>query len=229
MHHCELNVAFVVNQLGSKSVGKTANTVLCAAVRGLQRNTSICECRSDLDNRATIPWLHETKRSHRPINGSEVSNLGHPPVFFGIHLLKRRENRHHGIVDPNVNRTELVFNLKSCGIHLFVVGHVGRDYQGTAAKPFYVRAAAFQSGRTARQQGDMRAVLCKLARRRSSDACGRTGNDNNTCFFDHAKLKCNWLAKIPTCTAALLTFAVCPAGFRFICSTSVRCGSTRHR
>ena len=183
--HCEMDIAVVMNQLASKSVRKTTKPVLCAAISALKRNAAIGERRSDLDDRAVVPRLHHPESGHRAVDASEIRNFGDSLELFRIHLLEWREHRHHRIVDPDVDGTEVVFNFQCCLVHLFVVGDIGRNNQCVAAEPLDVFTRAFEPGVSPGKQGDMRTPLCKFARGGSSHARGCTCNYDNGRVFGH--------------------------------------------
>src|SRR6266705_238038 len=110
MHHTEVDVDLVMYQFGSKAIGETANRVLRAAVGRLQRDASICERGTYLDDCAAISWNHKFQCCHRSIYSPEIGDLCYTPEFISFHLLKGREHRDHCIVDPDVDRTEFTFN-----------------------------------------------------------------------------------------------------------------------
>ena len=84
-----MDIAVVVDQFAAKAVRETTQPVLCAAIGGLQRNASISERRSDLDDRAAVSRLHDPERGHRAVNASEIRNFGDALELFRLHLLER--------------------------------------------------------------------------------------------------------------------------------------------
>ena len=83
-----MDIAVLMYQLASKPVGETTKPMLCAAIGRLKRNTAISERRSDLEDRAAVPWLHNSESGHRAVDASEIRNLGDTLEFGRIHLLE---------------------------------------------------------------------------------------------------------------------------------------------
>src|SRR5437762_3561975 len=110
MHHRQADIDAVMYQFRSQRISETHNGVLGPTICGLQRNRPKSQRRTDLHNSSAVPWFHSVESRHRAVDISEVTYLGGSPVLFGSDLVKRREDRSHRIVDPNINWAELTLD-----------------------------------------------------------------------------------------------------------------------
>jgi hypothetical protein len=85
--------------------------VLGCAIRGLQRNAAIRQRAANLHDDTAIAREHPFQRGECAVNVAKVSDFSHTPEFFRRHLLNRRKNRRHRVVDPDIDLTEFRFDL----------------------------------------------------------------------------------------------------------------------
>ena len=91
---------------------KPCSACLRAAVRRLQRDAAVGERRADLDDHAAVARPHAAQRGHRPPDRAEVGDLGRRAgTRPASSRVDRREDGRHRVVDPDVDRAELVLDL----------------------------------------------------------------------------------------------------------------------
>jgi len=110
---------------------------------------------------------------------SEISHFGHAAIVLGRHLLDRRKDGDHCVVDPNVNRTEFTFD----GRGRFLDGRGVRDVQRHNERPpagsLDLASGRLQSVAAAGQQSDAGLILGKLADHGASDPSRRPGHHHH--------------------------------------------------
>jgi hypothetical protein len=84
-----------------------------------------------------------------------------------------------GVVDPGVDPAESTHDLLGQRLDRRVVGDVGRDRRRRAAGVFDLPRHVRQRFVIAGGEGDARAHLCRLQRRRAADAARSAGNDDD--------------------------------------------------
>ena len=193
MDHRQLDVAAVVDQLTAQRIGEAPDARLGAAVRGLQRDAPIRQRRAHLDNVPAVARQHAPQRGHGPIHLAEVRHLGHATELLGRDLLERREDRRHGVVDPDIDRAELFLDPVRGGLDLVGVGHVRGQHQGLAPGRFDILAGSLQAvlpGAAACDQPDVRTVLCELLGGGAPHAgrCAGDGHDLRSRHGAHARI-----------------------------------------
>ena len=65
---------------------------------------------ADLNDRPAVARSHTPERRHRPPDRAEVRDLGRAAELVGLDLRDRREDRRHRVVDPDVDRPELLLH-----------------------------------------------------------------------------------------------------------------------
>src|SRR2546421_8126694 len=61
LHHGEMDPRTPMNQLATQRISEACNGMLGSTVCGLKWNTAIDQCRTDLDDRPTVPPTHPTQ------------------------------------------------------------------------------------------------------------------------------------------------------------------------
>ena len=77
----------------------------------------------------------------------------------------------HGVVDPDVDRSEFGLRGGRSGLDLVGVGDVGREGECAAAELLHLPRRSLKAGLAAREQRDARAVSREAPRRRAADPC----------------------------------------------------------
>jgi hypothetical protein len=114
-----------------------------------------------------------------PFTTAEIRHFGHPLHFVGLQLLHRREDRHHGVVDPDVDRTELALDPIGRALDRVRVRDVERQHERASARNFDVSFRTLESVDAARDQSDVSAVMREGADDRASDTRRRACHDND--------------------------------------------------
>src|SRR5271168_4439383 len=83
---------------------------LSCTIGRLQRDRAVRQRRPDIDDRAAIAIAHTPQRRHRAMHLPEISDPGGAQHFLGRQRGDRRESRRHGIVHPNVDRSQHLLN-----------------------------------------------------------------------------------------------------------------------
>ena len=68
------------------------------------------------------------------MNEAKIQHLRYAPVIGRFHLLDRRKDADHGIVDPDVDWPEVLFDLAGRSVHRIIVGDIGGDDYGLATQ-----------------------------------------------------------------------------------------------
>ena len=119
---------------------------------------------------------------------TEISHFGYAAKFFRRHFFDRRKHRGHGVVDPNVDRADLAFDLFRRCFHFFGIGNIDTNRKRSAAEFLHVLAGCFQSIRAAREQGDRRAIPGKSPRQRPPHPGGGSGDDDDFRLLVHRRI-----------------------------------------
>lgn len=95
------------------------------------------------------------------MNVPEVGDLGHAAKLCRAHLLDRRVDRHHGVVDPDVDRAELRLDARGGCFDGVGVGDVQRKHQRASAERLDLEGRLLEALAAARDEPDGRAVARK--------------------------------------------------------------------
>ncbi len=126
VHHAEPHVAAVVQQFRASRVEEATARELRGAVRRLQRYADERERRADVDDRAVIARAHTFERGHRPPHLAEERHFDRAAKIVGCRFEDRRETGCHRVVDPYIDRAELVLGTLRRPCHRLGVGDIGR-------------------------------------------------------------------------------------------------------
>src|SRR5688572_7551230 len=113
---------------------ETLNGMLCGTISRLQWNTAISKGGTHLHYHTTISRQHSSQRCQSSVNHTEISYFCDSFVLFRPHILHRRENRNHRVVDPNIDRTELAFNCVRSLLNCLGICDVRCYHEGFAAQ-----------------------------------------------------------------------------------------------
>ena len=174
-----MDVASVVNQLRPQRIGEALHGMLGSAVGGLQRDGSIGKRGSDLDDHAPVARQHPTQGGQRTVHVSEIGHIGDATELFRRHVLSRRQNGHHGVIDPDVDGTEMSLDRFGCFLDLVIVGHIGRQGEGTTSGRFDFPPGRLQPVAAAREKRHPGAASGKFAHSRAPDSGGCPGDDDD--------------------------------------------------
>ena len=181
---------------------KAEDGVLRGAVRRLQWNAAVRERRAHVHNDTPITGQHAFQRRERAVHVSEIRDLGDTPEFFARHLFHGREDRRHGVVDPDVDRSERALDVVGRAFDGRSIGDVQWEHQRPATARFDVLTRGLQAVASARDQSDCRATLGESLGDCSPEAGRRAGNDDDfpTLRFSHAlpRSNCRACAVIPS-------------------------------
>ena len=161
--------------------------MLGRAIGGLQWNTAICQGAANLHNRPAITRQHPFQRSKRPIDTAQISHFSHAPKFLGRHLLDRRKNRRHRVVDPDIDLAQIGFDLCSCRFDAIGIPNIHRKNERFASQFFGFFLRAFQAIKATRNQAKPRTVLRKFSNCCAPDSRGCSRNHNNFRLLIHAE------------------------------------------
>jgi hypothetical protein len=87
-----------------------------------------------------------------PWTNPRLEHIGHALVIRRLHLFHRREHADHGIVDPDINWTKLLFDLARSALDRLGVGYVSWNENGGAAQVFAFLLGRRKCFRIASQQ-----------------------------------------------------------------------------
>lgn len=79
-----------------------------------------------------IGWHPLWPRRERAMDGAEVGDLGHAPVLLRRCLPDGREDGRHGVVDPDIDRPQLLLDPGRGALHRVGLCHVERQHEGAA-------------------------------------------------------------------------------------------------
>ncbi len=96
--------------------------------------------------------------------------------LFRLHLFDGREDRDHGIVDPDIDGAELLFDALGGIFHLLCVGDIGGQHQSLSSGALHFAACAFQSVASPGYESDSGSVTRELAHSGASHPGGRAGD-----------------------------------------------------
>jgi len=173
-----MDAAAVMNQFGAKRFCEALNGVFRRTVRGLQWNRPVGQRRSNLHDDAAIARDHTTQCGQCPVHISQVGDLGDPAILSRCHLKRRREDRHHRVIDPDVDGPQFPLDSFRRRLHLTVIRNIRDHGQSAAAEAFHILSRAGQSVAASREQTDGGSMPGELAGDGPSDA-GRGAGDHD--------------------------------------------------
>lgn len=148
------DVAVVGQQFAAQRVDEALQRVLGPAVGRLEWDAAPGKGRSDLHDGAGVAGHHAAQRSQRAVDRAEVGDLCHPFELIGRNILHPGEHRGHGVVDPDVDRAELLFDLRGRAVDLLGVGHIGAYRQRPSATGLDVAYGRVESRLATCEQSD---------------------------------------------------------------------------
>jgi hypothetical protein len=182
MHHRDANLAVIVDELASKRICKSGDSVLGGAIRRLQWDAAIGEGRADLHNHASVARQHSLERTECTVHHAEVSYFGDAFVLLRFHLLHRRKHGCHRVVYPDVDGAELLLNRGGCLFHCVRICHIGGQNQSLPPRRFNLSLRAFQTFDSARQQTYAGAMASEITGNRTAQP-SRCSGDNHDLVF----------------------------------------------
>ena len=165
-----------MHQLGTHRIGKPADRRFGPAVGGLQRNGTVGQRGPYLNNHAPVARNHKLKRRAGAVHVAEVCHLGHAPKLVRRKGTKRCQHGPHGVVDPDINRTETILNLVSRIHHRLTVGDVRLHGVRIHAEAAQLFLGGVQAGFITGDEAHIVTCFCKAQRRGFSHARRPTGN-----------------------------------------------------
>ena len=126
VHHRDMDVQLVVDDLRAEAVGEAADGRLGAAIDRLQRNRTVGQRGADVDDGAAVARPHARQRGHHAMHLAEIGDVGTALDLGGGELADRREHRRHRDVDPGDDRAEFGFRLIRRSLDSIGVGNIGR-------------------------------------------------------------------------------------------------------
>ena len=148
------------------------------ALSGLQRDGTICQRRTYLNDYTPIAGQHPFERSESAVHATEISYFGNSTIFFGCHLFDRRKDRRHGVVDPNIDSAQLPLNLRGCRFDLLGVGDINHYDERPASERFHFLPRRLESVAAPRKKCDVSASLREFPGSRASHP-GRCASDDD--------------------------------------------------
>lgn len=160
-----------MKQFAADGILKSLDGVLGGAISRLQRYPSIGERRSDEDDRAVVTRKHVPQSCPRPVNLSEIGDIGHAAIFLMLDVDEPREDPGKGIVDPYVRHAPHFCDAVGRSIHLIEIGDVRRQDHGQSAQLLHISGRRFQAVMTAGEKRNGGAPSGEFAGGRASDSC----------------------------------------------------------
>src|SRR5579883_156496 len=117
------------------------------------------------------------------MNITKIDHFGDALIVIWCHLLRRREDRGHGIIDPDIDGAEGFLDLGSSGLDLPGVRNIGWDDERLASQRLDLAACAFQPGLAACQQTNIRSSLGEGSDDSASIACRGPRHHHYLRFF----------------------------------------------
>lgn len=170
--------AAVVEQLGAQRLREPDDGGLRAAVGRLQRDRAVRECRADLHDRAVAACAHVSEGGQRAVDVAQIGDVGDAADLCGGQLGDRREDRHHGVVDPHADRPEFVDDRGRGGVDRVGVGDIDGDDERAAAGRGYILGGSVEPVTASGQQRDRPSPLCERDRGGTADARAASGDDD---------------------------------------------------
>ena len=109
LHHRDMDVLAVVDQLGADRVGKATNGELRAAVSGPEVESTDSSARAYLYDRSLVARVHPFQSGQGAIYSPQIGHLRGTLVLFGFDIDKPCENGGHRVIDPDVDRAQFPF------------------------------------------------------------------------------------------------------------------------
>jgi len=108
--------------------------------------------------------------------------VDHPVPFLGGRILDRAEQHHAGVVDDDVEPSQLVDGAIDRSDRLLLVGDVGFDRKRGVTLAADLRGKPLKSLKTAGGHGDLRPLLRQRPRRSLTNATARASDQRNGSF-----------------------------------------------
>ena len=123
--------------------------------RGLQWNADEAQCRTDIDNRATVPRPHSVQCGHRPPDLSQECDFDRPPKVVRVTVPRWGEDRGHRIVHPDIDGAEPCLHLGGSGINLLITSDIRGQDEGPPSGRFDLLGGGAQSCLAASHKPDI--------------------------------------------------------------------------
>src|SRR5262249_39053470 len=131
-------------------------------VGGLQRYASYGESRANLNNSTLIPREHPPQCSKSAMDIAKIIYLRDAAKLGCLHLFNRREDRDHGIVDPNVDGSKALFEGCCSRLYGLIVAHIGCIGGCCPSEALNFFCCRFERWQVTRNQADTSAFLAKF-------------------------------------------------------------------
>lgn len=99
---------------------------------------------------------HTTQSRKSAVHIAEVVHVRDTTEFRRLHLFDRRKDGDHGIVDPDINRTQARFKRGGRCFHCFGIADICRIGGSTSSPPLHILSRSFQCRQIARDEPDAR-------------------------------------------------------------------------
>jgi hypothetical protein len=113
------------------------------------------------------------------VDVTKVGYFGDTFEFGRRHFHGRRKDRHHRVIDPDVDRPEPFFDSGGSPFDLIGVRHIGGNGEPRAAQILHFATGRFQALSATGNQTDRSTLPRKCSHGRSADTGRGPGNDNN--------------------------------------------------
>ena len=128
---------------------------------------------------------HRLQRRHRAVHEAQVGDFGHALELGGAHVGDAREYRLHRVVDPHVDRPELVLEPLRRGEQRVGVRDVHGFGRGLDAEGVQLARDVFERLLVAGDQADAVARNGEPSGDGPSDAGGRSGDEDDAALGAH--------------------------------------------
>jgi hypothetical protein len=179
-----MDCTFVVEKFGAERIEESLDGMFGGAVGGLERDAAIGQRGTDKDDLAMVAGEHVLEGGEGAKDLAKVGDFGDAAVFFGFHLFDGGEDGGHGVIDPDVDGAQLLFDGLGGAVDGFGIGDIGRKNQSPAAGGLDFLGGGMEAVLSTGDETDVGLVFGKLAHDGTSDAGGSAGNDNDLGLFE---------------------------------------------
>jgi hypothetical protein len=126
-----------------------------------------------------VARAHAFQGGHGAVDAAEVGDLGDALELVRLDFMNRREDGHHRVVDPHVDRPQLFLDRMRGTLDGSGIGDVGLDGDGVAAGQFNFALRGVESFLAARDQSHVGTFTCERERGGTADAGRCAGNHDH--------------------------------------------------
>jgi hypothetical protein len=165
-------------ELQGDGFGQASDTVFRRYVSGFERRSDKRVRGGGRDDTAPFLRLHARYGGADRMEGGGKIDRNDRVPFLDRKVLDRRDELYAGVVDENIDRTELALSVSDHGRNFRGLAHVGAVIKRLDAEVLFDGGAFFldRSGVAHAIDHDIRAVLSQHARDGEANAAGRAGD-----------------------------------------------------